>query len=237
MQKNKSSTRKCRAVNFERKHPLTKECVVILERMSDEKIKYFLNPECITHKLDMKIHRNAIQIADTTISPVDECTFNIEIKISEIGISVVKERLAPSKSNECITNKTFATNRKTAIANLNLNSIPAAWQACKRDHVKNKYVINLNDICMAKIRGHQPWPSVVLELMDKKKMCKVEFFGSESYEKFGLVSLNDVTLFKNSAVVARLVLKRNIKKYRKAIQEAELLCCIPPHASILNEYS
>lgn len=237
-------------------HPPTvvvKPCTVRLDRISDDDMKRLLNTKFITHNVTVKGNRNSIRIADTTISSKNHA-FNIELKVSESGITVVSEGSALPRNDGLDCKNVFvkerlvtsnqpkpnefkvASNRKTAIATLNYNSIPAAWEACKREHVKNKIVINVNDICMAKVRGHQPWPAIVLDFV-KKKHCKVEFFGANKNEKFGLISINELTLFKNSGMVVRLVLKKNVQKYRKAVQEAEIICNIPSYLSSLNGLS
>lgn len=112
--------------------------------------------------------------------------------------------------------------------------IDNAWMECKKEHKQNQIELRIDDIVLAKVRGHQPWPATVLDVTNKKRI-KFEFFGAEEYERFGFVSMNEIALFENGSLAVRLILKKRIQKYRKAIQEAEIICGIPQFASLCNE--
>lgn len=168
--------------------------------------------------MSFRITENKLQVGDHIIAPKKN-NFNLKLKVTSKMITVVNEQ--PSGSHGKV------------IANLNVNSVESAWKACKSEHKRNKETVEQNDVVLAKVRGHQPWPAIILDLY-KKNNCRVEFFGAKDYEKYGLVSFNEITFFKNSSQVIKLVLQKKIPKYVKAVLEAEFLCKIPSHASLTN---
>lgn len=114
-----------------------------------------------------------------------------------------------------------------------VKTVQRAWLNCKSSHKKDKQKIRASDVVLAKVRGHSAWPAIIVEVISSSRV-KVQFFGADAHEKFGFVGLNEITLFKNSIDVLLLLLKKNIKKFRKAVKEAELVCGIPEECSLLN---
>lgn len=106
-------------------------------------------------------------------------------------------------------------------------SVDGAWQKCKDDN-RDKYAISINDIVMAKMKGHLPWAANVREIENKNRV-KVEFFGTQEYERYGFINITEIIPFVNSFDVIRLILERNNIKFNKAVQEAEIACDLPSH--------
>lgn len=234
-----------------KKYGELKDCKVNLNRLSNSTMNRLLNSEHIVHQMDAKIHGDTMRLGKSIIKSSKSMSFNIELKVCSNGVTIIPKKrceeltspeisvrfLRPrdnvSKSivcNSTSTQKPVSTIVKFQTKSIN-KLIDDAWLSCKKEH---KQIIVPNNIVMAKVRGFQPWPAIVLENTNKRAI-KVEFFGADENEKFGFVSLNEITLFENSANVIRLVLKKNVQKYRKAVQEAEIICGIPSHASICVE--
>lgn len=102
---------------------------------------------------------------------------------------------------------------------------------CKSTHKLDGLSIRINDIVMAKLRGHPAWPSMVIAFTHKS-IVKVLFFGANENERFGFVSKSEIILFKNAAQLIELSLKRNFPQFCKEIHEAEIICSVPSCASI-----
>lgn len=211
----------------------TKQCSVRLKRMSDNTLKRLLNTRFITHNLTLSFHRNRIRVDSQTFSSKND-TFDIKLKVSESQILAVQDQMLQSPAAKPLKCN-LAKKRGTTIAKKHEKHFlaEAAWQACKIEHTKNQFQINTSDIVCAKVKGHQPWPAVVLGF--EKRGVKVEFFGADSNERFGYVTKKEITLFKNSAEVVSLILKRDIPKYKKAVKEAEHVCGLPAQHSLCNQ--
>lgn len=117
---------------------------------------------------------------------------------------------------------------------MSLKSVNSAWVRCKNDRKKNKQKLVQHDVVLAKLRGHPAWPAIILDIPSQSTV-KVQFFGAETHEKFGFVNINEITLFKNSMDVLLLLLQKKIKKFTKAVKEAELVCGISGENSLFNE--
>lgn len=242
MAKVKRGARSKKGVLFLKKQPM-KECTVRLKRLSNGTIKRLLNSKHITQNFDVAIHRDVLRIEETTIISKN-LSFDIELKVSSKGIVIVKPPQRPFLRPRAIVVKTHGCNLASkqkpdsTIAKSHPKPIQTlidnAWLICKNEHKKKQHKVGVSDIVMAKVRGFQAWPAIVMECTGRKGI-KVEFFGADDNEKFGFVSLNEITLFESSAHVVRLILQRNIQKYSKAVHEAEIICGIPSYASLCNE--
>lgn len=239
--------------NLKTANPHMKNCSIKLKRLSIATIqRYVKNEDQINHKLNIRIHRDEMQIGNN-IYIAKENTFNLCLKVSPENIAVLGNRQQNEYSPLKLPHRNLRprlnlvnsqvnivqkANPNTANSNLSTKltykSVDIAWRHCKKNHVQTNHTICVDDIVMAKLRGHSAWPSIVLDLSNANKV-KVEFLGVDSYEKFGFVSVKEITLFKNSSDIILLLLKRNISKFKKAVQEAEMLCGISQSISICNE--
>lgn len=135
-----------------------------------------------------------------------------------------------SRNNHNIIVKT-STKKTVAKPQSKSISIDQAWRLCKISNKENESKINANEIVMAKLRGYTAWPAVVGEFINKST-AKVEFLGVTQSEKIGFVPIKEITRFSDSQEVIQIILKRQCPKFKKAVQEAEMICGIPSYASI-----
>lgn len=235
-----------------------KECRVELKRLSRRTLDRFLNPNRINYNISAKIQRDKMKIGKTTITSTDG-SFDITIKKSANGISISQSKkethqrlvslAAPQSSGRVLRPRLQATaampaksnskpTRNLAVTKAQSNgkivdaSLNGAWRKCKNDNKEN-YFVQVNDIVMAKVRGHLAWPAIVKDIVNKNN-AKVEFFGAKHYEKYGFVNIKEITPFANSIDVIRLTLKKNNPKFNKAISETEIACGVPFALSIKN---
>lgn len=202
------------------------ECV---EVVASDVVTYDCNLLIRIHKdAVIEIGKNAHKI------PSINNDFNVHLKLLSEGdlnenspIDFETHDQAPTKSCEIQAYE--------PAARLTPANVDVAWMQCKHIRDYNNQQINENDVVLAKIRGHSAWPAIVLKLLPKKR-AKVEFFGAEPHEKFGILSLNEIVLFKNSIGVLLIQLRKKIHKYIRAVREAEGACGIPHSSSVLNMY-
>lgn len=79
--------------------------------------------------------------------------------------------------------------------------------------------------CLAKMRTHSPWPSLVLDV--NGDITKVYFFGEGTT---GNVQTREIVPFENCADLIKKYLKT--KNYPRAVRELELSQNIPRHSSV-----
>lgn len=171
-------------------------------------------------------------------------TFDINIKISVNGISIsrsetgssqpfgqsssakasgrilrprLQAKVATAPKSNSKPNPTVAKVQSRPVLNLN-----GAWQKCKRDQ-RDKYLFNIDDVVMAKLRGHPAWPATVKEIINKNKV-KVEFFGAHENEKYGFINITEIIPFVETHDVIVMTLKKNNFQFNKAVREAEFGC-------------
>lgn len=253
MAKVKRNTKSKKVPFLTHEKQLIKDCTVKLKRLSADTIKRLTSPKHITHNIVISIHGHELRSNNTTITSENLC-FDIEMKVMPHAIEIVDQPHCSKNSFPDVSTRSLrprvnapkplkcnSASKRTPVSTIAKSHpkpiqklIDSEWLKSKKEHKQNNLRININDIVLAKVRGYNLWPAVVLEFTGKSGM-KVEFFGADDDEKFGFVSMNEVTFFKNSAVVVRLILKRNIRNYRKAIKETEILCGIPSYASLCNE--
>lgn len=231
------------------KTSLIKDCKIELKRLSRRTIKRYLDPDTITYNISAKINKDIFKINKTIIKTTDN-TFNIDVKMNATGISVkpttmpVSSRiLRPRPAVVSTSNsKNLKNNRKPDLIVVKSQSknalkiVEDSWQRCKLDYNQNGKNIRVNDILMAKLKGHKPWPAIALEFVSDTKVF-VKFFGAKESEQFGFVNVAELVPFKNSINVIQpilLILKRDIDRFRKGIREAELMCGIPSNLSVLH---
>lgn len=104
--------------------------------------------------------------------------------------------------------------------------IDEAWRKCKLGHRKE---FNVDDIVMAKLKGHAAWPASIVEFSSQSK-AKVLFFGANPNEKFGSVNMAEIIHFNDATDVVRLTLKRDFiqkRKFQKGIREAQISLGMP----------
>lgn len=215
-----------------------KDCWVKLKRLSQTEIEQYLKPNNITHNIRGMVNGSTLKIGDLTVKSKD-LVFNVQMKLQEGGITIAKSQSpipsSCSKTSKKMTQKhkqtsclTIAVPQPKPIVKL----IDEAWRKCKLDR-QGKF--EMNDLVMAKLKGHPAWPAKIVEFVNKTKV-KVIFLGANQNEKFGFVSITEIVHFGESGNVIRLTLKRDFihsGKFKKGIQEAEVLSGIPPNASIL----
>lgn len=217
-----------------------KECWVKLKRLSASKIERHLKSNDITHNIGVKIKECTLQMGQTIITSKN-LTFDVHIKLHGDQITITKNQSSAPSSNSMASrnliqkrnqksNLTVAVHQQKPIAKL----IDQAWQKIKLESPKE---FNVDDVVMAKLKGHTAWPAIIIEFVSEHK-AKVDFFGANPNEKFGFVSLKEMVHFTECIDVIRLTLKKAFihkEKFKKGIQEAELVVGIPSYASMLNE--
>lgn len=182
-----------------------------------------------------------IRIHEDTTMQIGKETHNISLNNNDLNIRL---RLIPDEnsSNEESTIVDDTADDKDSSKSLQFyrsassmapKNVSSGWLQCKNIQKKKKRNVWVNDVVMAKLRGHSAWPAIVLEILPKNK-AKVEFFGANLNEKFGFVNISEVTLFKGSTDVLLLILKKNIKKFSKAVKEAEMVCGVSEEHSLLK---
>lgn len=226
-----------------------KDCCVKLDRLSSNTIKRHLKVnQTIAYNIAAKIKNGTLRIGETSIGSNNK-VFNVCLKIRAAGFTIVKSPALPQSRtlrSRLAVNEPTTVNLKpkpnrnpiSTVATLQpkpINKlIDDAWRNCK---LSRQGELHLNDVVMAKLKGHPAWPATLIELMNKTK-GKVLFLGANPNEKFGFVSMGEVVRFEESMDVIRLTLKRefhNKAKFVKGIKEAELIFGIPSHLSLLNE--
>lgn len=237
-----------------KKRPM-KGCSIKLKRLSIDTINRLMKPKHITHNLNLELHRDKLTI-DAIEIPSKNRSFDVELKVSSKGIVVVEQpkhselsltvnlgrSLRPRANVPQLLGCSLVSKPKSKPVSTVAKSnqmpiqklIDSAWQTCKIEQKQNKFEIGVNNIVLAKVKGFQAWPATVLENRNKKSV-KVQFFGANDNAKFGFVSENEITLFNYSANVVKLILKKRLQKYDKAVKEAEISCGIPQYASLLND--
>lgn len=187
--------------------------------------------ESITCNLNMRIHRNVMMFNNRQQFSKNN-QFYVELRSSVNELFVVGEfdpcttrNLRPKPELKSMKPKkplTSMTKYSKPLATL----INTAWKKCKSKQIESSHKISIDDIVMAKVSGYSAWPAIILEFVNKNR-AKVEFFGTEPHEKFGLVDVKEITLFENSADVIIPLLKRNARNFKKATKEAEISCGVP----------
>lgn len=198
--------------------PRMKECTVRLERLSEETLNNYRNGLISVITKNSSFHPP---------SPV------VSVRSLRSGSNVVNTLSIanPVKKPNCSLHAAVVK----SIPIHNYKSIEQAWKRCKTVHTTNKsHIFRTNDIVIAKVKGHLPWPSMILEIYNGKR-ARVSFFGTEMHERFGFVNLSEVAYFENAYELVRIILERNNPKYHKAIKEIERLFNVPPQASFFND--
>lgn len=218
--------------------PVTKECWVKLKRLSPQTIDYYLKPNNITHNVGAEIKGCTLRIGNATIKSKN-LAFNVCMKLHENGITVTESqtsgrrvkfspKILAEERNEK-SNLTVAVRQPKPIVKL----IDEAWRKCKLNRQKK---VQLNDVVMAKMKGHPAWPSLILDFVTASK-AKVEFYGADPRERFGFIGLNEIVHYSECLDVLCLTLKRDFihaAKFRKGVHESEIVLGVPTHASLLN---
>lgn len=220
-----------------------KHCTVKLKRLSSATINRHLYPRINRNcdkvkelKLNLRIRDSILEIENQGLLTATKNTFNMQIKISSTGVAVLNTFFPRNLRNKTSRNlvhavpKTKAPSNKLTNRRVDYKNIDSAWNQCK-----SKDIVDCNAIVMAKIKGYVPWPAKVIEIINKNRFnqFKVEFFGVEPHEMYGIVTMKEICLFKNAEKVIRLILKNNCPKFMKAVQETEIVCGIPQSNSIL----
>lgn len=198
-----------------------------LKRLSPATIERYLKPNPITHNIDGKIKGCTLKLGGVSITSKN-LVFDIQMKLREDGIAVSPSSVTQNSSQK--SNLTVAVVQPKPITVL----INEAWRTCKLDR---RGQFQLNDMVMAKLKGHVAWPSRIIAFVNKHK-AKVDFFGANQNEKFGFVSITEMVHYDESNDVIRLTLKRDFahkEKFKKGIREVELMLGMSSHKSILND--
>lgn len=235
------------------KKRLIKDVRVNLKRLSRRTIDRNLNPSIITYDITAKISKNLMKLNETTIKATDN-TFNIDIKMNaeriffEPSVVVVKKPvsnriLRPRATIAPIPlSKKLKNDSKSGLIVAKPQSKPTykmvddAWRQCKSDSNQAGNTVRINDIVMAKVKGYAPWPATTIEFINKTKVL-VKFFGADIKEEFGYVNIAEITPFMSSMNLIRTILvnmKKDILKFTKGVQEAELIYGVPSYASTIN---
>lgn len=211
-----------------------KDCRVKLKRLSRETIERHLKinqTTKLTFNIAGIIKDGMLKIDETTIES-NNMVFNVCLKVGADGFSVSSQSSLPQM-------KTLKQNQKPNLTVAMLQPkvytklIDESWRKSK---LNRKGQFRVNDIIMAKLRGHPAWPATIVEFVNKNK-TKVLFFGANANEKYGFVSVGDIVRFDECFDVIRFTLKRdfaNKVKFVKGIKEAELISGVSIQ-SVLNE--
>lgn len=237
-----------KSLKLVQKKPKTTDCYVRLKRLSPETIKQYLANRNNTHNISVKIKNHVMDIGTTKIKSTDN-TFNIQIKINSEEVLIYAPKIEMPASNRVLRPKTttvstspsrnLKTSRKSCLIVAKPTSksiaklVDEAWRQCKHENAHYKQNIHLNDIVMAKLRGHPAWPAIIVEINNKARI-KVRFFGAQQTEMFGFVNIGELTPFSNSINVIRLTLMRNIPQFQKGVREVERVYGIPISDSIAD---
>lgn len=235
------------------KKPLLRGFSIKLKRLSYDTIQHHLKG-VNHHNINVSIHGNEMKIGNSTFKSMQN-TFNVRLKVTSTGVTVLKTSPPRDLSAEPIVSCTpIARNlrpkpkldsnvdlaivnvvpksivHKPSISNRNISN---AWRMCKNSQEKNEFCVN--DIVMAKVRGFSPWPGKIIEIV--KNRIKIEFYGANVSEKFGFVNRVELAFFKNCADLIHIILERNSLKellFRKGVKEAEIDCGVPEILSIVE---
>lgn len=220
----------------------SKDCTVKLKRLSSATVSRYLNPK-INHSveeinalnLNVRIRDNILEIENQGSIIGTKETFNMQIKISSTEATVSNSVMPRNLRNKTSRNLVCAEPKpKKASTELIVrrdnHSINSEWNKCK-----GKDIVDSDDFIMAKVKGYVPWPGKAIEIIKKNTVTqvKVEFFGAEPHEMYGIVNMKEICLFKNAGIVIRLISKNNCPKFKKAVREAEIVCGIPQSQSLL----
>lgn len=219
---------------------------VRLQRLSKETLSNLTESTYVDYNLSASIHGNTLSIDQHCIKSNDG-NFSIKLKLSNDRISVFpmessvdhpasSQRNLRSKSTIVNTNKLNKLNNNMCRAVVKVTpKIEPVWEQCKKENRANSSnIFKTNDIVAAKLKGHMPWPSKIIEICDKKK-AKVEFFGAMPHERFGFVPLSEIVLFSNALKLVRIIARKNNAKYNKGIKEVEILLGVSACTSILHD--
>lgn len=206
-------------LNKNRKHqfatPVAKvrDCVVRLERISDETKERLMNP-----KKTMVPTLDRVNVIDN-----NNCSSKSSMQL--------RTRLAnPPKIDQPILPKKRMDNGTLQKRNAQKRS-EDVWKSCKMQQKENidrglEEEISADNVVMAKLRGYSAWPGLALSDHANQKI-KVKFFGVDSSQEYGYVPRKEIVHFRNSSEAIRTLLTRNIPNFAKAVQEAEIVCGIP----------
>lgn len=241
-----------RRLKQSRSNASVRDCVVKLQ--SENEIKRLISQkEDNTHKLNIgiKMHDNKMFVGNKILES-DNDTFNLQLKLTSNGISIcetakpnysvpqvvpirnLRPRLNSGSVTSCLLSKAESISVVSKIKPNPINkTIDSSWRLCKSSHKQNERVIKINDVVIAKLRGHSPWPSICKEFLSKTRV-RVEWLGVCSNEKIGFVNISEITLFKDSLPLVRNILNRGNSKFQKAIQEVEVIMQIPENLSMLS---
>lgn len=214
------------------KKPIVKDCCVKLVRLNRSTIDGYLKPNNITHNVQSEIKGGVLKMGEVTISS-DTTTFNVHMKLRSNQITikpqscrtnVVEHSLFGKSAQKGVEKSTLtvAVLQPKPIVKL----IDEAWRKCKLGHRKE---LNVDDIVMAKLKGHAAWPALIVEFSSRSK-AKVLFFGANPNEKFGFVNMAEIIHFHDAIDVVRLTLKRDFiqkRKFKKGIREVEIVLGMP----------
>lgn len=212
-----------------------KDCKVNLKRLSRATIESYLKQKDIdiTHNISGTIKGCELKIGGASIRSKD-LAFDVKIKIRKDAIIITQsESRAPSSlPKNCAekSNLTVAVLQPKPITKL----IDEAWRQSK---LNRRGEFHVNDIVLAKLKGHAAWPAKIMEFSTKNK-TKVFFFGANANENIGFVNTTEIVHFVDSINVARLTLKRDFvqrRKFEKGIREVEIILAIPSCASFFKD--
>lgn len=198
-----------------------------------------------------KIHEKVLTMNEVAIKSTDGFTFNIDLKIDAKRISVQPKKPAVSLVHDRILRPRPAVEFKssskkdrkpnlivaTSQSKCTSKIVDEAWDKCKSYCNQIGASVHPEDVVLAKLKGHKPWPATALGFVSNTKVL-VKFFGAKQSETLGYVSITEITPFKHSMDPIRAVLltmKRDIALYKKGVREAELTQGVPSHLSILND--
>lgn len=231
-------------------HPKMKDCSVRLTRLSRETIDAYLKSTHITHNISGSISRGHLNIGNCSVNS-ENGSFSITMKITADSISVSKlnysliHSVSPANQKRSLRPKPNIAVKSNAVPKIkkfltvatfkpDYKKVDCYWQICRKNQIQSQRKIIVNDVVLAKVKGHSPWPAIVLEIIGSKK-AKVEFFGAARYECFGIVNIGELTLFEQSLDLVRMILKnKKDPKYQKGIKEVERILDVPSTQSICN---
>lgn len=240
--KNETKTKKIENITL-------KGCTVKLKRLSQlyiqQKLQQHQTNKNVTVNISAQIKDGILTIGENKIGSKN-MVFDIHLKVHDDGFNIIENQSSSHIQDERPkrtmknpvndlkqiqkSNLVVATLQPKIIA----KAMEDAWKKCK---LSRNGEFQLNDFVMAKLKGHKPWPSKIIEFVNKKKV-KVEFLGANKDQKFGFISTGELVHFSQSSDVIRLILQMEFvikPNFIKGIIMIEVIFGVPPDLSILNK--
>lgn len=159
----------------------------------------------IEHNVDIKIRKNILSIGQNKIK------FDSVVE-NQIGISL-SIKLDGAIVECCTIDQPVKPNASKTLNQL----IESAWRRCKQGSKHEAF--SDSQIVFAKMKGYQPWPSVIREIKLKGKRAKVFFFGTSNT---GTVDTAEIVRFEMTTEVIKLLLLRPLNFFFESCMRSRI---------------